>query len=266
MNGMIFDWEENCERILNGEGYTTSNHQFMEQAVLFRYLMDKGHTKDEIFDLWLSTDSQLLQKLKADNEEINFMFGKLWSSASRWKMTSYPPIRLFQKEIDFINSMEVLRWVKEYILTLLCIYKFFGKKWCKYDSKIKAFCFSVTSHGRERDEHKLKISECLNKYQPYEISMFDTTLSFKMTFVQDEGEEVATIKNPRHIYEVFNLIKCEKTCEQCGSIFSYNSKTIANKLCPTCSKKKRYKQQYLCHKKQQAFVKMNNMKSKALTK
>ena len=46
MNGYIFDWEENCKQILNGLGYTTKSHQTYEQIMLFRYLIDKGFSKD----------------------------------------------------------------------------------------------------------------------------------------------------------------------------------------------------------------------------
>ena len=56
MNGYIFDWDENSEKILNGEGYTTVGHQFMEQVALFRYLMDHGYTKDDVDKVWRNTN------------------------------------------------------------------------------------------------------------------------------------------------------------------------------------------------------------------
>lgn len=259
MNGYIFDWEENCEKILQTKKYTTESHQFMEQAVLFKYLYDEGKTKDEIYNIWLETESKLLEKSNGDIEDINFIFGKLWSAASHWKIVKNNSIVIYQEEIDYINSLEVFGWIKEYLLALLCIYKYYGKKWCKYDSKIKAFCFSVTSVKREREEHKSKLKECFDKYAPYSISIIDTTLSYKLNFVVTEGHVVMEIPNPRYVPTVIKLIKNQKICEACGQPFEYTSQTIKNRLCPACKKRERYKKQYECHKRQRALVKNNNM-------
>lgn len=269
MNEYIFDWEENCRKIIQTKRYTTNSHQFREQAVLFRYLHNLGKTKDEIFDFWKTTDSKLLQQANNDEEDINYIFGKLWSASSYWKMTSNYSIKIYQQEIDYINSLPVYLWLKQYLLALLCIYKFYGKKWCKYDSKIKAFCFSVTSAKREREEHKEKIKNCLEKYHPYELSLIDTTVSFKINFLCKDikATPIKEILNPRYIEEIIPLIKNERKCEQCGEVFTYSSQTLSATLCESCRRKQRHKQQYLCHKKanQQASANLYNMKDLSTT-
>lgn len=238
MNGYIFDWDENSEKILNGEGYTTVGHQFMEQVALFRYLMDHGYTKDDVDKVWRNTNSILYQKTCGDVDEIERLFARIWGKAAKWKNNfKGNEIVIYQSEIDFINNMEVLPWIKQYVLTLLCVYKWWGREWCKYDKKIRTFCFSCTDIKKERDRNAEKITECIDKYHPYEVKIIDISLSFKITFGETDSI-VAKISNPRNIDKVLKLIKNLKICLNCGSAFEYNSHSISNCLCPDCHNRK----------------------------
>lgn len=238
MNGYIFDWDENSEKILNGEGYTTVGHQFMEQVALFRYLMDHGYTKDDVDKVWRNTNSTLYQKTCGDIDEIERLFARIWGKAAKWKNNfKGNEIVIYQSEIDFINNMEVLPWIKQYVLTLLCVYKWWGREWCKYDKKIRTFCFSCTDIKKERDRNAEKITECIDKYHPYEVKIIDISLSFKITFGKTDSI-VAKISNPRNIDRVLKLIKNLKICLNCGNAFEYNSHSILNCLCPDCHNRK----------------------------
>ena len=151
MNDYIFDWAENSEKILAGGGYTTKAHQTFEQIMLFAYLREKGYSKDEIFSLWIKTDSLLLQKIGDDKDQRDKYFGKLFADSTKYKIEKGNRIDIYQSEIDFINNMEVSMWIKQYVLAMLCVYKWYGKEWCVYNDKIKRFCYSCTSTKRERD-------------------------------------------------------------------------------------------------------------------
>lgn len=249
MNGYIFDWDENSEKILNGEGYTTVGHQFMEQVALFRYLMDHGYTKDDVDKVWRNTNSILYQKTCGDVDEIERLFARIWGKAAKWKNNfKGNEIVIYQSEIDFINNMEVLPWIKQYVLTLLCVYKWWGREWCKYDKKIRTFCYSCTDTKRERDDCAKKIHDCIEKYHPYEVNAVGTTVSFKIAFV-GKDTVVATIPNPRYIEKLLNIILNVKTCVICGDQYTYGPHTHNGNICPCCKKKIRHKKQAELHKK-----------------
>ena len=241
MNGYIFDWDENSEKILNGEGYTTVGHQFMEQVALFRYLMDHGYTKDDVDKVWRNTNSILYQKTCGDIDEIERLFARIWGKAAKWKNNfKGNEIVIYQSEIDFINNMEVLPWIKQYVLTLLCVYKWWGREWCKYDKKIRTFCFSCTDAKREVDRHSAKLNECLNKYKIYESKIIDTNIAFKFKDISSNLHYILlTINNPREVEVVKKYLKNYKKCIKCGSMFEYNAHNMNNELCPICHKIKR---------------------------
>lgn len=243
MNDYVFDWAENSEKILNGEGYTTKVHQTFEQIMLFCYLREKGYNKEQIFDAWIKTDSLLLQKIGDDKDQRDKYFGKLLADSTKYKIEKGNEIKIYQSEIDFINKMEVSMWIKQYVLTMLCIYKWYGKEWCVYNDKIKRFCYSCTDVKREKsDVFALLLSKCLEQYKPYIIKHLNGKVVFKINFDNfAENRVVFSIANPRNIEAKINNIKCEKICEICGKTFEYNSHNKHLNICKACYNKRRAK-------------------------
>lgn len=255
MNDYIFDWSENSEKILAGGGYTTKVHQTFEQIMLFAYLRENGYSKDEIFDLWVKTDSLLLQKIGDDKDQRDKYFGKLFADSTKYKIERGNRIDIYQSEIDFINSLIVLPWIKEYLLTILCIYKYMGYEACEYNKKIRNFCFSCTSINKEQEYCCLKIKEALDKYNFYSIYNYNNKAFFKINFCDNNnGIKICSISNPRDVLSIMKFLSNNKKCDQCGNIFEYNSKSIKNKLCPNCQKKNRIKKQVACHKNQHSKI------------
>lgn len=255
MNNVIFDWESNSLKIMETGRYSTNNRQYLEQLNLISLLIEQGYDKQSIYSIWKNTDSLILSKIKDDIDEIDFVFNRIYLNAKSWKVSKGNQIKIYQEEIDYINSLEVLPWIKEYLLALLSVYKFYSKPWCLYSEDIRRFCFSTTYYGRERDKMRIHLSDCLNRYEPYRIYTGENGAYFKCNFAKETGELLVTIEEPRQVQETFKYIKNEKVCNECGNKFEYNSKTIRNELCPECSKKLRYKKQYECHLRQQGSVK-----------
>lgn len=243
MNDYIFDWEENSEKILAGGGYTTKVHQTFEQIMLFAYLREKGYSKDEIFSLWTKTDSLLLQKIGDDKDQRDKYFGKLFADSTKYKIEKGNRIDIYQSEIDFINNMEVSMWIKQYVLAMLCIYKWYGKEWCVYNDKIKRFCYSCTDVKNERDRHIRMLHDCINKYNIYYVNSRNDFISIKILFCSNFGK-VYHISNPRRVNELFNFLENTKTCIKCGHKYKYSSYSTNSTLCASCRKSIRYKNQY----------------------
>lgn len=236
MNDYIFDWAENSEKILAGGGYTTKAHQTFEQIMLFAYLREKGYSKDEIFSLWIETDSLLLQKIGDDKDQRDKYFGKLFADSTKYKIEKGNRIDIYQSEIDFINNMEVSMWIKQYVLAMLCVYKWYGKEWCVYNDKIKRFCYSCTNIKKERDKNTKSLFEMNNKYSAYWINTRNSFVSFKMLFsVNSQNKNIVkTIISPRSVNELFNLLKTEKICVNCGKVFIYDGHNMHINVCKKC--------------------------------
>ena len=234
MNDYIFDWAENSEKILAGGGYTTKAHQTFEQIMLFAYLREKGYSKDEIFGLWIKTDSLLLQKIGDDKDQRDKYFGKLFADSTKYKIEKGNQIDIYQSEIDFINNMEVSMWIKQYVLAMLCIYKWYGKEWCVYNDKIKRFCYSCTDVKREKsDFYTNLLFKCLQEYKPYIIRTMNGKTVFKFKCILEE-DILAHISNPRKICDIYKLLKCEKVCVKCGKPFTYGPHGKHLKICGDC--------------------------------
>ena len=245
MNDYIFDWAENSEKILAGGGYTTKVHQTFEQIMLFAYLREKGYSKDEIFSLWIKTNSLLLQKIGDDKDQRDKYFGKLFADSTKYKIEKGNRIDIYQSEIDFINNMEVSMLIKQYVLAMLCVYNWYWKEWCVYNDKIKRFCYSCTSTKRERDRNSELLYKCLLNYSPYIVSSWNGSVAFKILFLNNDDMNCAfKIKTPRDVTVLFDLIKNQKICSQCGENFVYDNHTANLTLCPICRKKILYKRKY----------------------
>lgn len=244
MNGMIFDWADNSQNILDGKGYTTKAHQTFEQIMLFRYLLDLGYTYDEIYKKWVETNSLLIQRTADDMQERQKWFAKLIQNAVKKKIYKGNEIKIYQEEIDFINNMNVSLWVKQYILTLLSIYRWYGKEWCVYNNKVKNFCYSVTKVKREREESCIALCNMLKRYKVYEIKIIFENSVLKFTIDVRDKTKFYSIKEPREINNLFHLLNNQRKCDKCGRLYNYSDKS-PNKdinLCHEC---------YLKHRKQE---------------
>ena len=264
MNDYIFDWAENSEKILAGGGYTTKAHQTFEQIMLFAYLREKGYSKDEIFSLWIETNSLLLQKIGDDKDQRDKYFGKLFADSTKYKIEKGNRIDIYQSEIDFINNMEVSMWIKQYVLAMLCIYKWYGKEWCVYNDKIKRFCYSCTSTKKERDRNTELLSLCVNEYKPFIINSRNNFLSFKILFCCKNDAIIKNIRSPREVQECFLFLKNEKKCLKCGKVFSYKENSINLDNCSICRKKIKYHREYL-NRLQRGSGKLYNSENRQIT-
>lgn len=257
----IFDWEENSEKIFETGRYTTRRTQFIEHVAFFKYLMNQGKTDTEIFAIWLGTDSKILQKIGYNTKEANKAFRKIIRQAKEWKPDEYiSPIKIYAEEIEILNQTIAPPWLKNYMLAILCFYKFYGKEWVKFKQEIRQtlFYYVGLKEHRERPEQTILIREFLKKTNFYEMRMMNESLVLRVNYARQDGEVVAEIKNPSHVEEIHDILKYEKVCKICGQPFAYNTFSICNEICPDCYKRQRHQKQYACKKKrdgarQQAF-------------
>ena len=243
MNEHIFDWVENSAKVLKTKQYSTFHSRFREQVALVRYLLDQGLQKEEIYEKWKETNPHEIQYAD-DEQEKKEVFGRVWRKAKKWHNRFYSPITIYQEEIDFINSMSVILWIKQYILAMLCVYKYYHEAWCCYTNRIKCFCYSQTYVQNEREEYTLKMCECLKSYRPYTTVIHDSNVAFKMNFAQMMGTPLITLHNPAYVQDAFQYLKDSRICSKCGKAFEVNSAKLRRDMCEECYRKERARKQY----------------------
>ena len=75
-----------------------------------------------------------------------------------------------------------------------------------------------------------------NKYSAYWINTRNSFVSFKMLFsVNSQNKNIVkTIISPRSVNELFNLLKTEKICVNCGKVFIYDGQYMHINVCKKC--------------------------------
>lgn len=245
MNDMIFDLTENCEQILGGRKYITTKGANFEQTVLIKYLLNKGLSEADAKDIWYTTRFEELKDV--ESSVVSAVFRKFVKNGKDIKFVKHNPIKIYDTEIAYFNSMNIPMWEKQYFLTLLCVYKYYEKTWVETNERIRKFCFSVSDAKHERERHSPLIADDRVKYNLYDINTRTgkndkTITSIKFTMPMNNGKVIAELPNPRYIDDkLLGLLTCEHVCSRCGTVYKYTSKGINNFLCPKCYKKERYK-------------------------
>ncbi len=247
MNNYIFDWEANCQKIIKSGKYTTKKNIIYEQIVLIRYLRNRGKEYDDIYNIWNDTIKDFSSFIYSSEEEKKEYFKKIYDKSNNITIEKGNLITIYKKEIDFINNMICHKWIKEYILVLLCIYKYIGKEWCNYNDRIKSFCYSCTSIKKEREKNTKSLSEIVNKYDIYNIEK-KYGVNLKINFCNNTGQIYRVLKDPRDVKTLYGALSNEIKCSVCGKKYIYSSRKRKLDICQDCERKKRSKDR---HKKKE---------------
>ena len=254
---MIFDWIENCEKIIktkhfpNEDGHEKKT-QLQQHFVLFNYLENqKNMSKEEIKNFWLETDSVYLQAIPDDDREdwIRIEFNKLWdmrkksfinfSDGKQQKIYNYP---IYQEEIDFLNNLDCDTWIKKAFLLLLVCAKHTKTNKIKYNNTTRAWIENKICPGTRINNKLLKIGQVNVKYKLFEYTSYgkEKYNYIKLHFIKDQGTPVAYVYSPNCVDEIIlSLIKDNTLiCPQCGKEFIPSAKQ-QTQLCPKCYKIKR---------------------------
>jgi len=133
---MIVDWARNCETIWNTKRLSTDTPEdirqlFKQELIYLRYLVDvRKYTKEECRSEWEQLANGSASMCLADPEDLSRGFAHTWSKAASFNIDPYhydrplQPIQIFQSEINFINSLPVPLWARQYWCALLVYYKF----------------------------------------------------------------------------------------------------------------------------------------------
>lgn len=238
MTDYIFNFAENNKYLEEHKECTTKKHQRFELLVYIKGLILQKINKEQIFERVININCWIFKGTK-DEDELKYIFDKIYEQAVNWEIPiSGKDIVIYQEEIDYINQLDCLMWLKQYIFALLCIYKYYGNKWCSFNKYLRSFAFSCTHYKIERDHHKYCIQILLQKEKLYDFSDYNGELKLKVNFATQEGVSLITFSSPREVEKYLYLLKNEKSCINCGAVYEFTSRNWRVGLCPLCYKKK----------------------------
>jgi len=259
---MILDWSRHCYKIhekkkLSRDDPSDNKSIFSQEAHYIKFLSLKGLTYADIYFHWAKIKNGTASAFKGDPELMVTTFTKIYKSSlnvsDKVFSQHYEPIKIYKRELEFLNSIEAPVWVRQYWLCMLIYWKFSSQytqttlinttlcNWAIRNTNIKNKKF-----GRHQDE--------IAKYNRLESGYVLSTDIVKKRngrkywfdwIKPDEDGEFIEIKNLDNLKKPLKLIRENvKTCQKCGKKFTYGGKSKTN-LCPKCyaEERRRYKTQ-----------------------
>lgn len=254
---MIVDWFRNCKKIeethlLSDEDPSDNKIRFRQEIVYVNYLLHvKNFTEQEAFDDWCAIQNGVASLFKDDKEQLNIEFRRILNKGQKNKYTKLnykaelKPITIYQQEVDFLNSLNVPVWIKQYWGCLLFYYKFERQnvKRVEKSPTLNAWCIRHTEYKRKNyggncqdiiARHKMNLSQ--EVIQDFVKLGRDTYPSYVPAFKQKKGKVYKKYSVIDEIDDfLLSIVPNTKVCANCGKTFVVSSKS-KRKLCDECYK------------------------------
>ena len=246
---MIFDWIKNCEDIYTSKHFPNSDAQekktmIFQHITLFKFLEEqKGMTREQIKEFWLTTDSPILATIPQDGYDdwVEIEFDKIWQMRLRNSVNFTDDNRriynfpIYQEEIDYINSLDCDTWSRKALLLLLSCAKHNKKGILKYNYTTTAWIEKMIDPNHKVRNKMMKLGQLNIKYHLFDFKSYGGKANFiKLTYNKSKGHIAAVVYSPNHMKECLELIQeVKKICPQCGQEFipSIKNKKI---ICDNC--------------------------------
>ena len=255
---MILDWNTHCYKIhttrkLRRDDPSDNKSVVSQEAHYLKYLARKKRSYPEIYLFWTKIKNGTASVFKDDPEQQVATFAKIFRASTNIPDKAfeqhYGPVKIYESEIRFLNSVQAPVWVKQYWLIMLIYWKFAAqhtknveingtlcnwairqtdianKRYGRHQDEIAKYNCSVEGHVMQSDIYKRKNSR---KY------WFDWAL-------EKSDEVFVEIKNLDNVKKALKMLDGNTlVCPNCGKKFIASSKQHTD-LCPKCYKSQRKK-------------------------
>lgn len=248
---MIVDWKKHCEKIyetkeLSIECTEDRKHKVLQEIKYVVFLKDNmGFTWEQIFQEWKAIKNGRASIIGDDREWLDGEFRsnvmreyEVYKKNGGLPIKELEPIKIYQDEIDLINSQEAPKWCKEFWVALLINYKFVSqeRKFVYKTKTVENWALRITGSGY--DTNKLRESP----WWKYFRNIFVTkVVKSKVAYqpsqwmeASDKGSVAVTLDSIEDYKQAFVLledIKC--VCKKCGKEFQRKSMDKIE-ICPDC--------------------------------
>lgn len=235
-----------AERVLATGKYQLPNCSSCEDVWVIRYLIDAGKEKEDIRKTW---EEIFVSKSNRWSEvlDVDSFFDKVYLRATKTKLKEQKKIVFFQSEIDAINNTDIPMRAKEYMILFLAYFKGEGVKKLPSEEG-NALRLNLNKLMRSSPyQNKTNIHwECIGAglITETEMEFFnpkygynETRYYYSPTILKHHGIRVGEFSTLIDVPKIFDKLKCEVVCAQCGKKFEKKPKTQRN-ICEECWKKK----------------------------
>lgn len=271
---MIFNWRNNCIKILQTNEYSHNDRwerkeEYRQQIWLIAYLVRLGWDKEKIRAKWLSIPTS--QYSAADSlhpEELDMYFDTLYNKGviaggtNSFRKMDNVDLVVYQEEIDAINNILTSYEFRKYLFMLLAVYKYysFTRGACYFDSKVRGYAFETSNPGKRYGDYSEALIN-LNREAgcPIQSKIVKQFHISHLSFAKETGTPIITFHDPADLVNYLDLIEIPKLkCQICGKEFPYTTKTKKD-ICDDCYAKQR--QEYERIRKRQYAQRSRNRKT-----
>ena len=251
----------NSERMLKTGEFQTEYFHNDEMTWLISYLRNvKKLDEKDIFVKWVPF---YLKNENVTPEYARDQFKSFWSSSYKYVMKDKnPEIVIWQEEIDYINSLPVAKWIRQYMFILILHVRTTGNELYDYLplGDYRKFLSTTNEHVSEMKDTLMKvlrqydfvkdveieehhdILETFDEYGnpcgvEYDVVIKNNRLQIKSPICKYGGEIGYKYKTILDGLKDLQEIKDTYICPECGKEFVFNNKTQTC-ICDECRDKK----------------------------
>ena len=239
----LVDREKACQEILATRKYIEGPPENAQDNWILQYLKERLHKKmNESYEIWKEV---FKSKHGEDSNGWRGVFAQKWENLKGVTIAPVKNRKIYQREIDLINSCQLKTiWQKEILLAMVCYFKFTGKQkisdfglgdYAKYVGKYS--CDIKPSSANDILSESLRVG----LFKQNKVEQFDSICGerycmsiYEFEDKRKEGDTVCfEIWNAYDVIKYGGWFDTRAVCEKCGSIFYLSAKSRLN-LCEEC--------------------------------
>lgn len=247
---MIFipiDRDVNSKRLLSTNSFQTKKWHNEELVWLIKYLTTLGKSNDDIYETW----KYFYKKDKPDYEEADYqiVFKSFVKNSVKSKRVKYNKPYIYQEEVDYINSLPVPLWIRQYMFIILLHsrtvkqeeFMFFQIDEYKHFLSIKNTNISLLQHQISKWLSQYNFAKKIEVKEHYDV-MPDSDYG-SIEYDVDCVDIKFLIRSP--VNNCSNKIKFETILDALNNINIY---IVSEMVCPICGER------FLIKPKQKLYI------------
>lgn len=241
----LVDREKACQEILATRKYIEGPSENAQDNWILQYLKERLHKNmNESYEIWKEVFES---KHEEDSNGWRGVFGQKWENLKGVTISPVKNRKIYQREIDLINSCQLkMVWQKEILLAMVCYFKFTGKHkvsdlglgdYAKYVGKYS--CQITPNCANDLLNEALRVG----LFKQNKVEQFDSICGenycmsvYEFDDKRKEGDVVCF-----EIWNAYDVIKYDGwfdtaiKCMVCGKLFLANHQTRKN-VCENCQR------------------------------
>lgn len=241
----LVDRERACQEILATRRYIEGPPENTQDNWVLQYLKERLHKDmNSAYEIWKDIFES---KHGEDSNGWKGVFGQKWEKLNGVTIAPVKNHKIYQREIDLINSCQLKTiWQKEILLAMVCYFKFTGKH------KISELCLS--DYAKYVGKYSCQITpNCANSIlnESLRIGLFKKSETVQFDQISGEDYSLFVYEFEDHkekddivcfeIWNVYDVVKYDGwfdtklICKKCGKIFVGDCRTKKS-ICDDCWK------------------------------